>query len=84
MTDFLFFEPHRSPEVVIMGPILQVRKLRPGDLSSLAQATWPVRFLPGPSIQPLPGALLFLPQKEPLCLLLSKLGLRDNSFLPGL
>lgn len=83
MIYFLFFEPHRSPEVVIMGPILQVRKLRPGDMSSLARATWPVRFLPRPSIQLLP-ALLFLPQKEPLCPLLSMLGLRDSSFLPGL
>lgn len=84
MIYFLFFEPHRSPEVVIMGPILQVRKLRPGDMSSLAQTTWPVRYLPRPSIQLLPAALLFLPQKEPLCPLLSVLGLRDNSFLPGL
>ena len=35
MPSFLFFEPHSSPEVV-MGPILQMRKLRSGDVSAHA------------------------------------------------
>ena len=57
MPYFLFFEPHSSPEVV-MGPISQMRKPRPGDVSSHAQgspgATWPVKFLPRPPILLLP------------------------------
>lgn len=38
-----------------MGPILQMRKLRPRDVSPLAhgspEATQPVKFLPRPSIK---------------------------------
>lgn len=83
MPYFLFFEPHGSPEVV-MGPISQMRKLKPGDVSSHAQGspgtTWPVRFLPRPPYPTASNTLPVLPQN----LLHSMLGLRDNSFLPGL
>lgn len=88
MAYFLLFEPLSSPEVAVTCSILWMRKLRPGDVSSHGQgssgATWPVRFLPRAPILLLLGTLLVLPQREPLHLLHSWLGLRGGSFLPEL
>ena len=86
MPSFLFFEPHSSPEVV-MGPILQMRKLKSGDVSTHA---WGPQG-PRSQIGSFPGAILLRPgasqvlsEGASLHLLHPIFGLRINSFLPWL